>query len=347
MIDYNITLLISYIPLSQLNDKGEYFSCICPYHPDKNPSLHIMKGVSRPEIKGLVKCMSCGKITHIYKLCEDLTGQNMYKLLGIEGELEDYQFKHILKEQNKSHNPFINKLEKVEKKELIIDGELEEPYNNIKLMKYLYNNRKIKNKFIDAFGIKYARKVNINKPYDKLKNKGTWFIDRFVIPIYENNKLISMEGRIYYESEYTKVLYPKLSSSNVLFNYENINKNELVYIVEGIMGLSSIWQYLSTNVIATMGKVLTSYQKKLIAKLPYICIIPDNDFPDNDNVKDMLEIYDEFYPHEYELHIIEKEKTDPNDLSIEEIKKIPENKVSSIEYLMNKYELFPDYKVNW
>jgi DNA primase len=343
-IDYDIDLIVSTLGLRQLRDMGDYYRCQCEYHNDSNPSMHIMKGVIRSEIKGLVKCMSCGVITHISKLVEYMTNENFYIKYNIQRNYFNHLFVQNLQKKKK-----IKKIEKIERQMITTKGELLEVKSNPDLYKYLTEVRDISDDFIDEFGIKYVKKLVINdqKPY---------YVDRFVIPIYDiDGTLISYEGRIYKNVDYIKCLYSKGGSVDTLWNYNRLDKNKVVYIVEGIMAASTIWKYVSKNVTCTFGKLITNKQKTLLNTLPKICLIPDNDRNKRtkkgnivDNVMEWIDVFEKFYEYSFDVVDIPNIGNDPNDEKNNMVEIMKNNRYFYTEYLLNSLGVLKKPKIeNW
>jgi DNA primase len=123
-------------------------------------------------------------------------------------------------------------------------------------------------------GMRYIEKGKINN---------TLFEKRLTIPIYENGKLVSIEGRdvtdkSYNDRTYPKCKYPKNSSVNTLYDIDNLNKEEPVYAVEGIMDLAIMRKYPELqNSTSLFGAGITRRQIYLIKQFEKFVFIPDND----------------------------------------------------------------------
>lgn len=209
------------------------------------------------------------------------------------------------------------------------------------------------NSFIDFFNVKFSKHIKINQKGTLDKDKKEYW-NRLIIPCIYNNHIYNYEMRDFTKRSGKKVLYPIGSESDILFNYDNLNLDETVYIVEGIKGLSKVWSYYSTNVISTFGKVIKENQKKLINKLPHICIIPDNDENKIDkatgepvnNIKIMTDIYDDFYQYEYEVAYIPFKGKDTNDLSRTQLKKVIDNRKFYKDIIVEQSGLFKGSKIS-
>jgi len=320
----NIEEILSLLNISY-EDKGDSYKAKCPNpsHNDKNPSWSIMKNSPY-----LHNCFSCGFSGNIYSLVKKLTGKSIYKFLNKDPNFTEFQ-RHLHEKQKVERKT-------IERKIFQIKGILHHPSKNNDAMLYL-KSRGIEKEFIDFFKVQACINAEIN---------GTKFYKRICIPIYDNGELVNIEGRDYTRKSKIKVIYPKNSKANVLLNFDNIDKDKLVFITEGSMGLSSIWQHISKNVISTFGKKLTKHQKELINTLPKICIVTDNDLPDVDNVKDTIEVYDEFYHTDYEIAEIPFEGKDPNDLKPSILKRVLNSRKDAFDILNERYKFFRK-EISW
>lgn len=75
-----------------------------------------------------------------------------------------------------------------------------------------------------------------------------------------------------------KVLYEKSSSiKNYIYNYDNLDFNQPIYIVEGLTSVPNVWLHLSKNATCTFGTQITSEQIDLLSKFPMILYLVEND----------------------------------------------------------------------
>jgi DNA primase len=150
---------------------------------------------------------------------------------------------------------------------------------------------------LEMLKVKYL-KYGISKPISDPNNKDLWMTisDRIIIPIYEKKTMISFEARDLYDKEhwikklgdkidpetwaYKKVLYPRFSSVNTLYRFNELKKNEKLYVVEGLMDVISLLTHpLFQNSTCTFGAGITERQFYLLSQFKEICIIPNNDAP--------------------------------------------------------------------
>jgi DNA primase len=299
---------------------------VCPFHNDHNPSLSIYKD------GGSFICFACGEKGSFSKLIKKITGESIEK----ENHYIIYHSKN--KEDKKLKN--IN---------FTIEGDLLSIYDNKRVLDYCWSIG-FTNEFIDFFKVVYFTKatfIDHNEIYNEENQPKTYF-NRIMIPCLFNGKEYNYECRDFTGKSSKKILYPKNTEPDILFNYDNLNFNEVVYICEGIKGLSHIWSYYSKNVISTFGKAIKENQKKLIRNIPKICCVPDND--ENkinkktnkpvDNILETIESFDSFYDNEYEIAYIPYKGYDPANLTREQIKDVLDKKTTSTNFLINKSGLF-------
>jgi len=281
-------------------DHGDYikFRCINPGHADKNPSMTMLK------VNGYARCWACGVTYTFHQLYEKLTGQKLKK--------ESFFSSSLLKKE-KLYNQKLSK----KKVQYIKKGELYNPKISPTVMKYL-SSIHVDDKTIDYFDIKFASKVKIgfNPTQDS-----TFIQNRICIPIVENSEIVNMECRDFTGKQHLKVLYPKGSKADVLFNYDSLDKDKPLIVVEGIKSALRIWRYISSNVTATLGSAIGREQREKLSNFTDIILFPDNDKAG----WSMVEQFESFYSGDYRYTFMEKEGYDPADGSLREVEEAIEN----------------------
>ena len=228
----------------------------CPFHKDKSPSMGI--DVAR----GVAHCFSCSWSGSIEKLYKELTNGNLRKELGY---LDD---------------PFTSFSSSLNFQYIVDDTRLKDIHINadLSLMRDAYTDptcaaylrkRGIPEPVAKSMGFKYAEDIFINN------NR---FRNRLLIPVYEDRKLISIEGRRILNNDETKVLYPRNSSVNTLFDIDNLDKTSTLYAVEGLMDLAVLRTSNSfKNSTSIFGANITKRQLDLLKQFPKVVYIPDSD----------------------------------------------------------------------
>lgn len=236
----------------------------CPIHGgpngDKNPSCGINLN------NGIYNCFACGSHGSIESLFYKVTGESLYKMLGIKND----PFSSYARSQFNDISFESTEIEKL-RTEVNFDMDSTTPaYENELSRSYLIKR-----------GISEEVSYNANMRYsDDIMINGRQFGKRLLVPIYEDHKLISVEGRRILDNDEKKVLYPKNSSVNTLYDIDNLDFNEAVYCAEGLMDIMVLRNNkLFRNSTCIFGACLTNRQKALIQKFKKFIMIPDLDAP--------------------------------------------------------------------
>lgn len=228
----------------------------CPFHKDKSPSMGI------DVLRGVAHCFSCSWSGSIEKLYKELTNGNLRKELGY---LDD-PFTSFSTSLNFQYITGDTKL-----KDIYINADLSlmrDAYTDPTCAAYL-RKRGIPEPVAKSMGFKYADDILINN------NR---FRNRLLIPVYEDGRLISIEGRRILDNDETKVLYPRNSSVNTLFDVDNLDTTDTLYAVEGLMDLAVLrTSSVFKNSTSIFGANITRRQIELFKRFPKIVYIPDSD----------------------------------------------------------------------
>ncbi len=284
-----VDIISQYIPVKK---KGKTFVALCPFHPDKNPSLYISQE------KQVFFCFGC-KI-----------GGNVFKFVQ---EYEKLSFNEAVFKLAERVGIKIN----FRKGEIDVSNEFSKLYEINKIAaKYYYNNllnskgsekdflneyfkvRKIKKNTIVKFGIGYASRGwnNLSSYFlentdftiedlklaglVKVKEKGNFydtFRGRLIFPIFnEYDKIVGFGARKLFEDDEIEGKYINTQETRIYqkrqilyglnFAKDSIRANDYVLIVEGYFDLISLSQAGITNVVATSGTALTIDQLKLLSR---------------------------------------------------------------------------------
>jgi DNA primase len=299
-----LTEIIDLIPIDK-TDMGDFYRVSCPFHDDNSPSASIFKS------NGYFNCFGCGTKMSIYKLYYHFFNKwpeyshdgNKYEGKAKELSSNPLMKKKVIKKpKRKTRLELAN--EKVDSVEILIEGPLISVLENKEALKYL-ESRTITLEMIKIFNIQYAKFVRVNK---------TLYDNRIMIPIYENGKLVSMEGRAIDRTRidkfYPKTVYPKDSSVQTLYNLDNLDRTKPLIVVEGIMDIPKIWDKVTHNVTTTFGVMITPRQLDLLKQFPEIILFPDGD----PGGVQFVENLDAMLPYEFKVAIIPG--YDPGDVGI-------------------------------
>lgn len=352
----------------QVKKKGKSFLAICPFHPDKNPSLHISQQ------KQVYHCFSCKASGNIYSFV-----QNYEKITFIEAaeklaERAGIELKKSYTDPDQTNE--ISKLFEINKAAAkYFFKNLEELSGNEKEMVSNYlNKRNIDSKLRTKFGIGYAannwdnllnhfleddifKKEDIEKAgliiqSDKdEKNFYDRFRGRLMFPIFnESDKVVGFGGRKLFEDDlggkYINSPESKIySKSKILYGLnfakEKIRFFDYVILVEGYMDIVSLSKNGIENAVASSGTALTEEQVKLISRYTKnVFILFDSDFAGIKAAKRGIEIILEAG---LELNVISlPDGEDPdsfiNKFGKEEFEKFLKNKKTVINFISELYE---------
>lgn len=253
----NISIILPQIGM-EATEKGAYYQALCPNpsHPggDHRPSWTIRKD------NGVFRCWSCGYTGNIYTLIKQMTGQNPYFFTGLSTNSKpSFGYRSIKK--------VIRTQPTKKPRYLQIKGEFYDPYTNSEVAAYL-QDRGISKEYVNTFRVTYTPSAWIN---------GTRFVNRLCTPIILNHSVVNLEGRDYTRQQEPKVLYPRNSNRDTLFNLDNLDWSLPLYVVEGLMDHAKVWMYLSRNSTCTFGASLTKHQIELLHSFDRVIVIPDND----------------------------------------------------------------------
>lgn len=283
-----VDVISAYTPVKR---RGKAFLALCPFHPDKNPSLNISQQ------KQVYHCFACGASGNIFTFVME------YEKIPFVEAATKLAFRAGIELNIRSNAPDISseisKLYEINKsaarfyfdKLQNVSG-----YEKDFLNEYL-KTRDLKKDTVRKFGIGYAEKSwdsllqhfkeenlfseeEIEKAGLILKGERGNYYDRFrgrlMFPIFnENDKVVAFGGRKLYDddpggkyinSPETKIYNKSKILYGLNFSRESIRAMEYVLLVEGYMDLISLFQESFHNVVASSGTALTVEQVQLISR---------------------------------------------------------------------------------
>lgn len=256
----------------------------CPFHIDKSPSMSVNLDES------VYHCFSCGKSGRLRSLYRELTNHSINKDLGIKWEGQETAFINPFKVEEKpdlAPSPDVH---------ISLKGTFTDVKNDKNACRYLMQ-RHIPVKVAESMKMRvaaHAYSYDTDDPENK--DKHIYFTNRLVIPIYENGKLMSCEGRDmmgkdYFRNKlrregknpdsyvYKKCIYPRGASTSTLYDLDKLDKSKMIYFVEGLMDLAVLRSdsyFDSTNSTTIFGASITDRQRFLLKNHSF-CYIIDND----------------------------------------------------------------------
>lgn len=347
--------------------RGKSFLAVCPFHPDKNPSLHISQQ------KQVYHCFSCKASGNVYTFI-----QNYEKITFIEAAEKLAARAGIELKKNFTNPDNANELTRLFE---INKSAAKYFHRNLETLTgadrefvngYL-NNRKIGRELITKFGIGYANKswdgllnhfreedIFSNEDIERagliIKNEkdNSKFYDRFrgrlMFPIFnESDKVVGFGGRKLFEDDqggkYINSPETKIySKSRILYGLnfakEKIRYFDYVILVEGYMDIISLAKYGIENTVASSGTALTEEQVKLISRYTKnICVLFDSDLAGIKAAKRGVEIILEAGLDLNVISLPDGEDPDSfiNKKGKEEFEKYLNNKMTVIDFISGLY----------
>ncbi len=273
--------------------RGKNFLALCPFHPDKNPSMNISQE------KKVYHCFSCGASGNMFRFIQDFEKISFFeaaqKLASRAGIDIQYNKKEIANYDEYAKLYDIN----VQAARFYVNALKDVSGNEGKVVHDYIKKRKLKPGTLTRFGIGYAynrwdgllshfREEDIFTNEDlenaglvrKSDNDENRIYDRFrgrlMFPIFnESGKVVGFGGRQLFEDDKTgKYLNSPetkiYSKSKVLYGLnfakDSIIANNYALFVEGYMDMISLFQAGVENVVATSGTAMTEEQVKLISR---------------------------------------------------------------------------------
>lgn len=346
--------------------RGESFLALCPFHPDKTPSLSISQK------KQVYHCFGCGASGNVFTFIMEFKKKSFYEAVK---ELADRIGIKIPTTQLKSGlQDEITKLYEINRKSAIFF------HNNLMNLageekKYVWNylkNRNIQTKYITRLGLGYA-----SRNWDSLLNhfeeeefskedlllagliiekedkKGYYdrFRGRLIFPIFnEAGKVVGFGGRSLYEedkqakyinSPESKIYLKRKILYGLNFAIDSIRTQDFVILVEGYMDFFSLFQGGITNVVATSGTSLTREQVLLLSRYTKnIVVVYDSDVA---GIKAAKRSIDLILEHDLNLDIVSlPESEDPDSIirkeGIDGFLKYLSQKKNVIDFIRSLYE---------
>ena len=314
--------------------------CLNPMHNDSSPSFSIEISTGRFQCFG---CKIKGNFNALHKL---VTGE-YYK----EGVTDYWNYVPFSKTK-------IQKKKEVSNIKII--GKLHDPLKNKEVREYLRSIGIISDQFIKDREITYSVYTEMIAEHllDTPDIRYTQMRYRICTPIYDEGKLVNVEGRKYRSvdianKEIPKVMYVKGGSADVLYNWNSIDINSDVVLVEGLKDYYKVYN-VYTNVVPLFRNLISPKQAKLLNTVKGNII----GFLDNDDggfgkydehgelaCSGMVQSMDEVLDKEFKICFPPIKGNDPNDCSLSLIEKL----ISKAEFYNEQLirDLFPTKISNW
>ena len=284
-----VDVISSYISVKR---RGSTFIALCPFHPDKNPSLHIS------QTKQVYHCFSCkagGNVITFVQEYEKITGMEAVERLAQRAGINLGQYS-----RRPDLSSEIAKLFDINQKaaRYFYDNLVNLKGDEKKLVKNYLDNRGLDDDIIRKFGIGYAKdswhdlmnhftedetytleELELAGLLIKSEKDGKYhdrFRGRLIFPVFnESGKVVGFGGRIltndketakYINSPETKVYLKSKILYGLNFTKDSIRSKDSVLLVEGYMDVVSLYQAGIKNIVASSGTALTVEQVHLISR---------------------------------------------------------------------------------
>jgi DNA primase len=155
-----------------------------------------------------------------------------------------------------------------------------------------------------------------------------------LIPINLEGKPYSLEGRDYTRQQFPKCLYPKGCKTDICFNQDNLNKDDLLIVCEGLMDIHKIWTDITKNVTCTFGVSLSEGQKKFLESASNLVLYVDDDPAGHNSVN----IFEKFMQRDFKVAITKGK--DPGDATVQEAEVAIKNSILWVDWMLNEIDVF-------
>lgn len=270
-----VDIISHYIPLKRA---GSSYSCLCPFHDDKNPSMSIS-----PQ-KQMFHCFSCKAGGDAIKFVMDYERLSYVEAIEKIAQLCNFSLEYEYTQKPKvQHKHVLQALNAHYRSSLI---------HNQQALNYLYK-RGLDNILIDKFELGWAQdsastiRLLKNEGIEKEEalsvgaikqnDKGVYasFIERITFPIYNHTgALVGFGGRTMQSDNPAKyVNSPQnevFDKSKLLYGYniarKSINDTGKIIITEGYLDVIMLHKAGYTNAVAVLGTALTQKHMPLLKK---------------------------------------------------------------------------------
>ncbi|EEP0873977.1 DNA primase [Campylobacter jejuni] len=264
----------------EVKKQGSSFVCICPFHADKNPSMHINP------IKGFYHCFACKAGGDAFKFVMDYEKLSFADAVEKVASLSNFTLSYTKEKQEnkkelKSILPSLNAYFKDNLKhhKEVLTYLYQRALNDKDIAKFelgfagasedsirLLQNQKIP--LEDAMSVGALKKDENNEFYAS-------FIWRITFPIYDHKDLlVGFGGRTLNPNVPAKYVN---SPQNILFDKsrifyafniakENIAKKKEIIVCEGYMDAIAFHKAGFNNAVAVLGTALTEHHLSLIRR---------------------------------------------------------------------------------
>jgi DNA primase len=296
-------------------DKGDYFQIKCPYHNEKKPSAALYKD------RWLFKCFACGETHGFARFYEDLKHEPWNKHGEFSLQVYRRELESLTERQRGTYE--------------IIEGRVTSVYDNAKALEYC-RSRDIDDRFMNFFEFQATDLCKFKPQLDKDGKpvRSALWRDRLLIPIDLGGKPYSLEGRDYTRRQFPKCLYPKGCKTDICFNQNNLDKDDLLIVCEGLMDIHKIWTEITKNVTCTFGVSLAEGQKTFLQSVSNLILYIDDDPAGHSSVN----IFEKFMRRDFKVAITKGK--DPGNATVKEAEFAIKNSIIWVDWMLKDIDVF-------
>jgi DNA primase len=284
-----VDVISSYISVKR---RGSSFIALCPFHPDKNPSMHIS------QTKQVYHCFSCkagGNVITFVQDYEKITGMEAVERLAQRAGINlgafarrpdlSNEIARLYDINTRTARYFYDNLVNLggDEKKLVGDYIRKRGLDDDIIRKfgigYSSNNwHSLMNHFTEdeSYTLEELELAGLVIKAEKDGNYHDRFRGRLIFPIFnESGKVVGFGGRIltndketakYINSPETRVYSKSRILYGLNFAKDSIRSKDYVILVEGYMDVVSLFHAGIKNVVASSGTALTIEQVHLISR---------------------------------------------------------------------------------
>ena len=260
----------------------------CWAHKENDASLSISLD------KGVYHCFGCGISGTLASHYYEVKKRSIYNELGIDAPVSV----SLEREVSLDEIPIVD---------LAFNGNTTRSIDSVKSGEAWLKKRGFTCEHLKNFRAEYCfegKTFKYSEPSDK--DAFIYVYDRIIFPIYEKGCILSYElrdtkGEHYYRRKllakglnpkkypYKKVLYPRYSSTNTVYDIDRLDKSKTLYLVEGLMDVISLRTHPLFKNCSCLFRNTPSERQVYLLKDFDIVYIVNNDVPGLTGCKKLME----------------------------------------------------------
>lgn len=252
--DYDV--LLKEFDFKSINSTNKDIRCACGLHGGNNPSAFIVN-----KDNGLWYCHTgnCGggDVISLVEKKLNLTFVEAVRWISnrFEIDINGMEIVERTSIQQDELKKFIKATRARKKKE----------FNNINLPegKKVISYKGLQRETLETFGVTYHENVTVTNK----ENKEVELQKRLLFPIIQNNSVVGYGLRRTISTHQPKWFYQptNIVLGNCLYNFDNINGKNVLYVVEGMTDVMA-FEELGLTAVATFGAHMTEQQARMLLR---------------------------------------------------------------------------------